>query len=121
MAREVKIGQQQAPTLTPATLKPKRAPKAGTGQAPKVKATHQIDAYGWAESGRWVTVKSSNVAGIAYRLSEKRLFVEFKDGSVYAYENVAESVAKGMFSAGSMGKYVWSHLRDRYSYHKVHG
>lgn len=87
--------------------------------APKVDQRHRVDATDWAETGVWVRVKSSNVQSISYQKSFEYLYVEFRGGSVYRYDNVPLRVAKNMFRAGSMGKYVWRKLRDQYPYQKI--
>lgn len=99
----------------------KKAPEPG----PKVHKVHHIGADEWSSNGQWVGVASSNVFGIKYDLQKSLLFVQFKDqysragGSVYVYYNVAPMVAKSMFEASSMGKFVWYKLRGRYSYARL--
>jgi hypothetical protein len=101
-----------------------KAVKKREPEAPKVHRTHKLDSAGWLESGRWVNVSSSNVHSIRYDQAMAILFVRFQNdqggpGAEYAYYNVPRRIAKGMFNAGSMGKYVWSHLRDKYSYARL--
>lgn len=88
-------------------------------KALRVDQRHRLTADEWAATGRWVRVKSSNVQSISYDRKEATLLVAFKNGSTYAYGNVPEMVAKGMFAASSMGKYIWRNIRDRYPYKKL--
>lgn len=67
-------------------------------------------------SGRWVLVKSSNVKRIMYDRHQQRLVVEFLNGGVYEYLGVARRIAREMYTASSMGRYVWRRLRDKYAY-----
>lgn len=81
--------------------------------APRVWKQHRLDADGWAEEGRWVSVSSSWVKGIRYDRINKRLFVEYKSGVVCLYNGIASVTAKNMFNAGSMGKFVHKNLYHR--------
>lgn len=76
------------------------------------------DADGWVETGNWVNVKSSNVARIRYDAEDHELYVDFKTAS-YIYYNVPKHVAKNMFNAISMGRFVWRRLRNRYPYARL--
>lgn len=95
------------------------AKEAAQQKALRVDQRHRLTADEWAESGRWVRVKSSNVNGIAYDRKNSTLMVGFKDGSLYSYDGVPEVIAKGMFTASSMGKFVWRNLRDKYPYKRL--
>lgn len=95
------------------------AKEAAQQKALRVDQRHRLTADEWAESGRWVRMKSSNVSGIAYDRKNNTLMVGFKDGSLYKYSNVPEVIAKGMFAADSAGRYVWRALRDRYPYERL--
>ncbi len=81
--------------------------------------SYQGTAKQWSESGKWVTVKSSNVHKIRYDRHQKRLYVKFLGGSVYQYDGVARNTAEAMFMAPSLGKFVWRRLRGRFPYQKV--
>lgn len=75
--------------------------------APRIDRRYKvIDSQEWIDKGVWVGVKSSNVAKIMYDKEMRRLHVEFNSGGVGWYENVSESVAKSMFDAPSIGKYL---------------
>src|SRR5260370_40269466 len=64
-----------------------------------------LNAKEWAQSSRWVWVKSSWVRGIMYSQMFKHLYVEFNSGAVCRYAT-SEGMAKSMFNAPSIGKFV---------------
>ena len=65
--------------------------------------------------------ESSNIDGMAYKVEKKQLWIRFKDGSVYTYYDVPMSIAKGLYKAGSKGKYFWKKIRNnpRYKVQKL--
>lgn len=65
--------------------------------------------------------QSSNIDGMVYKVEKEQLWVRFKDGSVYTYFDVPLSVAKGLYRAGSKGKYFWRKIRNnrRYQYQRL--
>ena len=75
-----------------------------------------IDTEDWAEGGKWVLVSSSNVHAIRYDMENRILYVQFggkklkKGGyskiSTYRYYSVPAPIAKGLFMAPSIGKYL---------------
>ena len=73
----------------------------------------------WLMTGDWQDVTSSNVSSIRYLVDQEQLEVQFHGGSVYAYYGVTADIAEGMFNASSHGRYVWTHLRDQYSYQRL--
>jgi KTSC domain len=70
---------------------------------------------------------SSNVEAIRYLWDVQTLEVEFKgadkQGEAYDYQyfGVPPSVANDFTLSASPGRFVWSHLRDRYPYVRLHG
>jgi len=90
-----------------------RAKEAVTHRGFKVDARHNLDADQWADSGRWVLVKSSWLTGVAYAKRAQHLYVEFKDGATIYYPNVKPTEAKGLFRAPSLGKHIWAHFYYR--------
>lgn len=69
-------------------------------------------------AGQWdslpqIPVKSSNVDAIAYAQDFERLFVKFKNGTVYAYENVPVDIYRAFLVAPSKGQYVYYLLRGK--------
>lgn len=56
-------------------------------------------------------VKSSNVIAAGYLPEERRMFVEFKGGSVYAYDNVLLNSFVEFLEAESVGRYLNKHIK----------
>lgn len=69
----------------------------------------------------WTDFQSSNIDGMAYKVEKEQLWVRFKDGSVYTYFDVPLNIAKGLYKAGSKGKYFWKKIRNnpRYQYQRL--
>jgi hypothetical protein len=89
----------------------------------RIDRRHKIHtAAEWIGASKWVGVKSSNVSAIMYFTPTKRLYVEFlpskkfPQGSVYFYKNVPAEVAKGLFEAESIGKYLNRTIKGIYSF-----
>jgi hypothetical protein len=57
-------------------------------------------------------VQSSNISSIGW--SDGTLEVAFTSGHLYAYEGVPESVYQEALGAGSVGKYVATHIVGKY-------
>lgn len=71
-----------------------------------------------------VPVESSNVASIGYDAIENILYVEFLSKDAYApaqymYYGVEPEIYEQMMAAPSKGRFVWTHLRDRYDYERI--
>lgn len=68
--------------------------------------------------GEVIAMASSNVEEITYRVYGDRpdgaLYVRFKNGYCYKYDSVPLAVAVAFVESDSPGRFVWSHLRDRY-------
>ena len=100
----------------------KRAAGYGEAPGPKIDKRHKIGPEEWSDSGRWVHVHSSNVSGIKYDAEKELLFVEFlakgrSKGSIYVYYRIPDRLAKGMFDAPSVGKYLhWQIKVKGYNY-----
>ena len=60
------------------------------------------------------SVNSSNIAGIGYEPTSQLLEVAFHSGSVYQYSGVPVTIYEAFLTAGSHGKYFYSHIRDKY-------
>lgn len=99
-----------------------RAGERAATKGDKVYANMDVGAAAWVRSGKEVRVKSSNVYSIRYQTAGGQLFVAFRrykstaKGPTYRYSNVPTRVAKEMYDAPSMGKFVWRRLRDKYPY-----
>ncbi len=66
-----------------------------------------------------ISVVSSNLAEIGYDEETQTLGIIFKNGVLYHYSNVPESVFEELKSAGSAGQYFNSCIRDDYTCQKV--
>lgn len=66
---------------------------------------------GRIQSLDWDQVDSSNVAAVAYDKDFRRLFVQYKNGQVVAYEDIPVSVWKAMMNAESIGEFVYDDIR----------
>jgi hypothetical protein len=64
-------------------------------------------------------VSSSNVASVGYDPNSMTLEVEFKDGSVYQYFDVPETVYQELMRASSVGEFMHANIRNNYRYTKV--
>lgn len=65
------------------------------------------------------SVSSSNIAAVGYDEAEKKLHVQFHNGSTYAYEGVPADVHSELVGAESVGKYFNAHVKDSYPYARV--
>lgn len=75
----------------------------------------------------WVAVSSSNIAAIAYEELPtppyRRLWVRFKSGVVYSYDDVPRAIYDGFLAAPSKGEYLYAIIRRKgkdseYAYEK---
>lgn len=65
-------------------------------------------------------VSSSNLASVGYDASLNTLEIQFKNGGIYQYFNVPESIYKGLMNASSHGSYFDAYVKKAgYSYTKV--
>lgn len=62
-------------------------------------------------------VDSSHLAVIEH--TGKNLYITFKNGAIYEYDNVPESLTRSMLKQDSKGKFLWRYIRDKYPYRKV--
>lgn len=62
-------------------------------------------------------VDSSHLKTIEH--NGKDLYITFKNGSTYEYDDVPEAVAKQMLRVDSTGKFLWRYIRDKYPYRKI--
>lgn len=53
-----------------------------------------------------ISVVSSNLASVGYELHSRTLEVQFKNGGIYRYSGVPESVYRGLMNASSKGGYL---------------
>lgn len=67
-------------------------------------------------------VDSSQLKSCGYNLETGKLFVEFKGGSVYRYDNVAVETFQEMMQAESKGRFFISSIKkfpDKYPFVRV--
>lgn len=69
-----------------------------------------------AEEKMYTNFRSSNIDGMVYKVEKEQLWLRFKDGSVYTYYDVPMRTAKGLYNAGSKGKYFWKKIRNNPRY-----
>lgn len=65
-----------------------------------------------------VPVSSSNVKSVGHDSETNTLAVEFKDGSVYHYHDVPKDVHESLVSAKSIGGFIHSGIKGKYSHSK---
>lgn len=73
----------------------------------------------------YIPVESSNVQEIGYDDDTETFFVKFSPkgnypGTVYAYYGVEPEIYEQFMMSPSKGKFVWTHLRDRYEYERIY-
>lgn len=66
-----------------------------------------------------ISVQSSNIRSIGYKTDRKVLEIEFKSGSIYQYSGVPEYEYEGLLNSSSKGRYLNTHIKDRYAYIQV--
>ena len=59
-------------------------------------------------------VSSSAISSVEYDQGSSTLELEFKSGSVYAYQDVPPDVYRELLEADSMGRFVSSNIKGRY-------
>lgn len=64
-------------------------------------------------------VDSSNVAEIGYDDEEMVLYVRFNKGALYFYEGVPPDVWDEFVYTESKGRFIHTHLKDRYPYGRI--
>ena len=64
-------------------------------------------------------LNSSNLAGLAYEPSNQRLFIEFRNGAVYAYEAVPAETVQAVLKAPSHGSAFVRLVRGQFQYVRV--
>lgn len=66
---------------------------------------------------KWVAVESSNISAVAYE--GDTLFVRFARGDVYKYFGVPQDVYDALCIAPSVGGFLASKIKGKYTYEKV--
>ena len=60
-----------------------------------------------------IAVISSNIAAVGYDPDKQRLRVQFRDGALWEYEQVAQALYEGLMSADSKNGYFRAHIRGK--------
>jgi len=63
--------------------------------------------------------ESSSIARFCYDKEKEVLRVEFKNGGIYNYFDVPDSVFKKMSEASSKGKFFMDNIRGEYDYRRT--
>jgi hypothetical protein len=66
-----------------------------------------------------IPVTSSNVDSVGYDTGTQTLEVEFKNGYVYQYFDVPETVYRQMINADSAGQFLINNIKGVYRYARV--
>lgn len=66
-----------------------------------------------------IPVNSSQIAAIGYDAEAQKLQIEFNNGWVYVYDQVAADVFESMKQAPSVGQFFYRNIKGRYSYYRV--
>ena len=66
-----------------------------------------------------VAVQSRDLAIVGYDLKSQMLEITFRRGGVYRYQNVPETIFKGLMAAASHGTYFNQNIKDKYRCEKV--
>jgi len=64
-------------------------------------------------------VSSSNISAVGYDADNQWVYVQFLDGSVYAYKGVSEPEYENLRMAPSVGSYLNRNFKNVYPYQKA--
>lgn len=64
-------------------------------------------------------VDSSNLEWVAYDKDKQILYVQFRNGGLYNYEDVPEKIFNDLLHAGSKGRYHAVKIKWKYKYNKM--
>lgn len=64
-------------------------------------------------------VSSSNVAAVGYDAESQAVYVQFLDGSIYAYKGVIEQEFENLRTASSVGSYLNRNYKNVYPYERI--
>ena len=65
------------------------------------------------------SVSSSNVAAVGYDAESHAVYVQFLDGSIYAYKGVTEQEFENLRTASSVGSYLNRNYKNVYPYERI--
>lgn len=61
-------------------------------------------------------VQSSNIEKIGYNEEFKNLYIKYKSGRVYAFENVPKELYESLDKAESKGSFMNSNIKNKFNY-----
>jgi hypothetical protein len=64
-------------------------------------------------------VSSSNIAAVGYDAEDQTVYVQFLNGSTYAYKGVPEHEFENLRTASSVGSYLNRNYKNVYPYDSV--
>ena len=64
-------------------------------------------------------VDSTNLEWVSYDEDEEKLYVQFRSGGLYEYDNVPQKIFDGLLKAGSHGRYHAVKIKWQYPYKKL--
>jgi hypothetical protein len=64
-------------------------------------------------------VQSSNVVSVGYDVDSQTLEIEFKDGAVYQYYNVPQTIHDELMNSSSVGKFIHQYIKNGYPFARV--
>ena len=67
----------------------------------------------------WILVESSNLGRVRYHADTMTLEIEFKNGTIYQYFDVPETIYNELLIAASKGKFFHQQIKGSYRYAKV--
>lgn len=65
-------------------------------------------------------VDSSNLEWVAYDDKKKVLYIQFRNGGLYSYDDVPEKEFDSLMAAGSKGRYFAVKIKWNYKYTRLH-
>lgn len=68
---------------------------------------------------RLLPVESSSLDAVGYDPARKRLYVRFRSGYTYAYDEVAKSVFDDLLTADSKGRFLNQEIKGAYDYRRL--
>lgn len=63
--------------------------------------------------------KSSNIAKSYYHAKDMKLYIQFHNGDIYAYDKVYPSQNNDFLNAESHGSWLHANLKGKHDYNKV--
>lgn len=64
-------------------------------------------------------VSSSNISAVGYDADNQWVYIQFLDGSVYAYKGVPEHEYENLRTASSVGSYLNRNYKNVYPYERT--